>query len=143
MIVGTIILINERKMIMNYQNTSIGEIERYCPVAANALLGTKIDELYANLTAETPVKYNGELLTVEQVANINNMCPASNGVSLGDIFNGLLTASKNGTSVVKITDIVATAINNIDKAYNECSMGTKIQNMADIINSMVVTPPEV
>lgn len=126
---------------MSYNNKEIGNIELYCPTCAKAKVGTKLDDLYFGLTSDPVVQYSGDLLTDEEVALLNNMCGAAEKIELGTIINGILDASKNGTEAEEVSDEVANIIDNgICGLFSESKMGTKLQEMVEIINDQPAPP---
>lgn len=127
---------------MNYENKDLGNLELYCPVCAKAKVGTKLDSLYSGLTKDTPEAYSGELLSEEEVNLLNNMCGGAKELSLGTLINGMLSASKEGSEAEEIDDELAEKINKgMCGLFSEAAIGSKFQEMVEIINSMV-TPAE-
>lgn len=127
---------------MDYENKDLGNLELYCPVCAKAKVGTKLDSLYSGLTKDTPEAYSGELLSEEEVNLLNNMCGGAKELSLGTLINGMLSASKEGSEAEEIDDELAEKINKgMCGLFSEAAIGSKFQEMVEIINSMV-TPAE-
>ena len=127
---------------MNYENKDLGNLELYCPVCAKAKVGTKLDSLYSGLTKDTPEAYSGELLSEEEVNLLNNMRGGAKELSLGTLINGMLSASKEGSEAEEIDDELAEKINKgMCGLFSEAAIGSKFQEMVEIINSMV-TPAE-
>ena len=126
---------------MAYANKDLGNLELYCPACAKAKLGTKLDSLYSGLTKDTPEAYSGELLSDSEVNLLNNMCGGAKELELGTLINGILSASKNGEEADEIDDELAEKINKgMCGLFSEASIGNKLQEMVEIINTMVTEP---
>lgn len=116
-----------------YANETLGKMDKICPAAEKAGLGTVIDALVTATTGNT--KYSGSLLTAEKINALNNMCIMGKEVQLGTVVNNLLTASKNGTTVVKISDAHKNIINKACIGLQLANLGGTLQGCADAINT--------
>ena len=119
-----------------YNNNTLGALDRICPAAEQATLGTIIDLLYSDVSSDTT--YSGELLTEGQVYKLDNMCPAAGAVELGTVVYGLCRASKDDTVATRITDAQANLINKMCLGAEAANLGTLLQTCADLINNEVL-----
>ena len=110
-----------------------------CGGCASAKLGTKLDTLEKDLADGKT--YSGDLLTDEEVAALNNICPVLSKLSLGTYINGILAASKNGTEAPELTEEQINILNNQTcGGFTAIQVGSKIEEFAEIINDQP-TPP--
>lgn len=115
-------------------NENILALNGICVNANSTTLGTFLATIDANLDNDDA--YSGDLLTVAQIAKINNMCKIALTTTLGTVVNGLLDASKNATPATKISDAHAKLLNNMCFGAQKCGLGTLLQSIADRINHM-------
>jgi hypothetical protein len=115
-----------------YTYENIGAMDKMCPVAQMAGLGTVIDTLVADVVDNK--KYTGSLLTAGQTSALNKMCSGSEKVQLGTLINNILTASKNGTTVAVVSDTTKNIINNMCMCVTFANLGGVLQSCVTSIN---------
>lgn len=120
---------------MNYNDINIGNLDSICMSCGKAKLGTLIDSLYKTLTDGD--KYEGNSLTQDNIAMLNNMCPVASNVQLGTIINNIIEASKNSEAVEDITKEEISAINNTCPGFSKCQLGTILSECIKKINGAV------
>lgn len=122
-------------MAYTYKDTTFEAIDKSCPVSAQVLLGQIIDTIYDDLKSKK--KYAGDLLTDAQVAALDKMCGASDSTNIATIINSILDASKNTKTLSKLSDTIIAQINDdICPMFANCKLGTKLEEMIEIINDM-------
>lgn len=113
-----------------YTYDNIGAMDKMCPAAQMAGLGTVVDKLIADIADDK--KYSGSLLTADKINALNKMCSGGEKVQLGTLVNNILTASKNGTTVATISDATKNIINGM-------CMGATLANLGGVLQGAVTT----
>lgn len=121
---------------MAYIDEVTGAVDGVCESCHIALVGGKIDTLMADITADPPVGYSGDLLEEEEIELLNNMCAGAYNVQFGDLLDGILTASQTYIDVELVSDADKNVLNSICEGFHRAGIGTLLQNAAVIVNSM-------
>lgn len=119
---------------MNYNDDNIGALDNICPGCNSISLGTLLDGL--NKTLTDGGKYEGELLTAEQVSSFNNICPVVSNVKLGTIINNVLNASKTSDSIDSLEEETVLSLNTCCPGFAKAQIGTLINECITKINSI-------
>jgi len=90
----------------------------------------------ADITADPPVGYSGDLMTDSEISYCNNMCQGAYNVQFGTMLDEILTASQDYTIVDTVSDADKNTLNGICEAFHRGTIGTNLQNAAVIVNSM-------
>lgn len=118
---------------MNYNDDNIGALDSICPGCNSISLGTLLDGL--NKTLTDGGKYEGELLTAEQVSSFNNICPVVSNVKLGTIINNVLNASKTSDSIESLDEEIVLSLNTCCPGFAKAQIGTLINECITKISS--------
>lgn len=118
---------------MNYNDDNIGALDNICPGCNSISLGTLLDGL--NKTLTDGGKYEGELLTAEQVSSFNNICPVVSNVKLGTIINNVLNASKTSDSIDSLDEETILSLNTCCPGFAKAQIGTLINECITKISS--------
>lgn len=118
---------------MNYNDDNIGALDNICPGCNSISLGTLLDGL--NKTLTDGGKYEGELLTAEQVSSFNNICPVVSNVKLGTIINNVLNASKTSDSIESLDEEIVLSLNTCCPGFAKAQIGTLINECITKISS--------
>ena len=121
---------------MAYIDEVTGAVDGVCESCHISLVGTKIDTLMADITADPPVGYSGDLLEDSEIELLNNMCAGAYNVQFGDLLDGILTASQTYIDVELVSDDDKNVLNSICEGFRLAGVGTLLQNAAVIVNSM-------
>lgn len=119
---------------MNYNDDNIGALDNICPGCNSISLGTLLDGL--NKTLTDGGKYEGELLTAEQVSSFNNICPVVSNVKLGTIINNVLNASKTSGSIESLDEEIVLSLNTCCPGFAKAQIGTLINECITKISSI-------
>ena len=112
-------------------------LDGMCITSQSMSFGTTIGTLIRNL--EESNAYAGSLLSVANVAKLDAMCSIAKTTTLGTVANGLLTASKNVTTVARLSDVNAALINKMCINMQTAGLGTQLQLCADRINKVMAS----
>lgn len=121
---------------MAYIDEVTGAVDGVCESCHISLVGGKIDTLMADITADPPVGYSGDLLEDSEIELLNNMCAGAYNVQFGDLLDGILTASQTYIDVELVSDADKNVLNSICEGFRLAGVGTLLQNAAVIVNSM-------
>lgn len=119
---------------MNYNDDNIGALDNICPGCNSISLGTLLDGL--NKTLTDGGKYEGELLTAEQISSFNNICPVVSNVKLGTIINNVLNASKTSGSIESLDEEIVLSLNTCCPGFAKAQIGTLINECITKISSI-------
>ncbi|MDD3323450.1 MAG: hypothetical protein PHS59_18595 [Paludibacter sp.] len=119
---------------MAYTNDTIGACDSCCQACHLALVGTKLDQLAADL--DNGIGYSGDLLTATEISYIENCCEALKRSSFGTLLNAILTASKGYDTASTVSDTIKGYLNGCCEAFSRAEVGTLLQNSVALINAM-------